>query len=390
MDIACVLLSYRKSIGHHKAAHLSMDRAKNHDVMENPMRPIIWIVSFSLCVFGAACSGESTGTDVSFQEANAEGALGEAASIEGSSDGVGQGEDGADNNAASDAEARPEGEGAWTDELDVPGTEDEASQEIAWQISLAGMVYLDTREGGLTVEVDDPESGERLCELTQDLTGMDAPESPCDPCSFAYVLYWGEPELQEGDPELCLSEAIVQGALHLGHEGPDQLFVGEDSGWDAQGTSSFQDPLWIFNMSTSTVEDEAPRDDGEWWLDEDEQGDDADDDAVGGEVDEDCFETCMQKPNASEEACAQGCMDKGDESGDDEGKDEDEGKDDDADDGKGDDADDGKGDGGAFEEVPCDDGFDPTAPCEGDAFSSACVYGGEWYWCENGAWTSGK
>ena len=39
---------------------------------------------------------------------------------------------------------------------------------------------------------------------------------------------------------------------------------------------------------------------------------------------------------------------------------------------------------------PCMDDFDPGIPCMGTPADSACVFEGEWYWCEEGAWTNMK
>ena len=69
----------------------------------------------------------------------------------------------------------------------------------------------------------------------------------------------------------------------------------------------------------------------------------------------------------------------------------DDGKDDDGkdDDGK----DDDKGDGGNDDVPDCPEGFDPSESCDGDPTSTACMYGDDLYYCDNGKWviySSGK
>ena len=45
---------------------------------------------------------------------------------------------------------------------------------------------------------------------------------------------------------------------------------------------------------------------------------------------------------------------------------------------------------GELDATPCADGFDPTQPCMGDPIATACVFMGEWHWCEGGVWTNEK
>jgi hypothetical protein len=41
-----------------------------------------------------------------------------------------------------------------------------------------------------------------------------------------------------------------------------------------------------------------------------------------------------------------------------------------------------------FDANPCPEGVELGLPCTGDAFTTACLLGGQWYWCEGGAWQS--
>lgn len=169
----------------------------------------------------------------------------------------------------------------------------------------------------------------------------------------------------------------------------------------------------------------GPADDDEgdvdrWWeFDVDENAeppsemDPGDNDGKGDGTDlsmQECIDACTAKGQSSRAECEAACVDFVGGSG---GGDKDnagqgtggDGKDDESlpggdDDGKDDGAlpggeDDGSGDAGAGDDgtrdgTPCADGFDPSTPCQGDALSTACVFNGEWYWCEGGAWSSGK
>jgi hypothetical protein len=46
---------------------------------------------------------------------------------------------------------------------------------------------------------------------------------------------------------------------------------------------------------------------------------------------------------------------------------------------------DGEGDG-----PHCPDDFDPSLPCTGVVAETLCVFEGDWYWCEGGAWSQNK
>ena len=220
---------------------------------------------------------------------------------------------------------------------DEPGGDEVEAQPLPelGATTWAGMVNLDTQQGGLTLVLGDAEGGETLCEISQSIIELGQPQTPCPECDFSWRLIFGEAELVSGDPEVCL--ALAMEWLDVGHTAPQTLFFsGEDALWIAQGSSSVDGNIWLFNMSYESSEEGS---------------------VVGGDDGKD------------------------DDGKDDDGKDDD-GKDDDGKD------DDGKDDAEDFPETPCADDFDATQPCVGDAFTTACVFEGEWYWCDNGVWTN--
>jgi hypothetical protein len=335
--------------------------------MESAMRIALsmMMVTSALCL--SACSAEGG----SATAGGADGAVSADAggsSEEGSVTGDEQGP--ADELGVADDATSDDEEGWWsTDASEADEVPDSLQEEGAGPdkggeltVSLAGMVNLETDEGGVSVQVIETATEAVVCEFTQAVTAVGAPESACEGCEFAHLLSFGAASLTTGDEAQCLDTSLVMTTRNLGHGTGDVLYLGDKGeAWMSYGTSTFADPVWMFNM------DYVPAGTG---------GDKGDVEA--------CMQGCLDK-GASEAECAAYC------GGDDDGKDDD-GKDDDGDDGKDDDGDDGDDDGkdDELEYSVCADDFDPSQPCVGTWQETMCTFGGDLYWCDDGVWTNDK
>jgi hypothetical protein len=325
--------------------------------MEFPMRVALSLMMLAASFVASACSADagSAGTEGADGAVSADaGGSSEDGSVTGDEQGP------ADDLGVADDATSDDEEGWWSTDTseteEVPDSlqDEEAGPDKGGEltVSLAGMVNLETEEGGVSVQVTETATEVVVCEFTQTVTAVAAPESVCEDCEFAHLLSFGPASLTTGDEAQCLDASLVLTTRNLGHGTGDVLHLGDKAeAWMSYGTSTFADPVWMFNM------DYVPGGTG---------GDKGDVEA--------CMQGCLEK-GASEAECAAYC------GGDGGGKDDDDGKDDDGDD-------DGKDD--ELEYSVCADDFDPSQPCVGTWQETICTFGGELYWCDGGVWTNDK
>ncbi|MGB0592366.1 MAG: hypothetical protein ACPGU1_21990 [Myxococcota bacterium] len=369
------------------------------------MRIALSLMMLAVSFCASACSADA-GSAVTEGADGAVSADTEESSEEGSVTGDEQGP-AEDQEVADDATSDDE-EGWWsTDTSETEEVPDSLQEEESGPdkggdltVSLAGMVNLDTDEGGVSVQVTETATEAVVCEFTQAVTAVGAPESACEDCEFAHLLSFGAASLTVGDEAQCLDASLVLTTRNMGHGAGDVLYLGDKGeAWVSYGTSTFAAPVWMFNMDYEPAgtggKGDGDKGDTESCMEgclekggdesecsaycgsggkDDDDGKDDDEGDEGdegdGTVNEACFEACLDKGgNEAECAASCGAAGDGDEGDDDEG-------DDDA--------------GGELEYSACADDFDASQPCVGTWQETLCTFGGELYWCEDGAWTNDK
>ena len=195
------------------------------------MRIALSLMMLAASFFASACSADAGSTVTE----GADGAVSADAGAS-SADGAVTGEDpGPADVQVADDDASDD-EGAWwrtdaSEGAEVPDSlqdEEQGSDKGGdLTVSLAGMVNLDTDEGGVTVQVTETATEAVVCEFTQEVTAVGASASVCEACEFAHLLSFGPASLTTGDEAQCLDASLALTTRNLGHGAGDVLYLGD-------------------------------------------------------------------------------------------------------------------------------------------------------------------